>query len=283
LASSSRFRTLAEYVGASEGILHICFSESGAGLLRESLRKAGRREAVIALPDDLRYGPIDPPDPEVRRAWMLRELSLTGRETAWLPGDVEGFWRLSLGFEGRRVVWTTRRRLDEHLGCLEWNWRTAGCGFDLADLTDVPWPLEREGGWPSGPPPMSIQSIGPDAFDLASLDREARPPSPEVCDELLELWRTLRAENAPLRVPDGDGARSAPLTHYDESLLADVPETWTPIGRVVGLFSAILHGWDHPPAFLIGTRVRALVAAGKLEGRGELGDLGDGQIRKVNT
>jgi hypothetical protein len=40
------------------------------------------------------------------------------------------------------------------------------------------------------------------------------------------LWHRLRAENAPLRVVDADGLRSAPITIFDQRLLSFAKASW---------------------------------------------------------
>jgi hypothetical protein len=48
------------------------------------------------------------------------------------------------------------------------------------------------------------------------------------------LWRQLRAENAPLRVVDADGLRSAPITFFDQQLLSFAKASWQKPARIIG-------------------------------------------------
>ncbi|NKY31360.1 DUF3658 domain-containing protein [Nocardia gamkensis] len=52
-------------------------------------------------------------------------------------------------------------------------------------------------------------------------------------DELAERWRTLQAENAPLRVVTDAGLSSVPGDYFDQSLLEHIPATPTPMARVI--------------------------------------------------
>jgi hypothetical protein len=54
----------------AEPTLHVVCGDSAAGLLRQALRKAGRQERVLAFPDNLSFGPINPPDVGLRLEWM---------------------------------------------------------------------------------------------------------------------------------------------------------------------------------------------------------------------
>jgi hypothetical protein len=44
----------------AQTVLHFVFTPSGAGLLRQALRKAGRNDQVISSAENLSYGPINP-------------------------------------------------------------------------------------------------------------------------------------------------------------------------------------------------------------------------------
>jgi hypothetical protein len=57
--------------------LHIVFTMSGAGALRAAISESGGGDRVICLPDPLNFGPVNPPDPELRRKWVEEELGWT--------------------------------------------------------------------------------------------------------------------------------------------------------------------------------------------------------------
>lgn len=50
--------------------VHVAYGISRADAIREALRLQGCEERVIALPATLSHGPIDPPDPAAREAWV---------------------------------------------------------------------------------------------------------------------------------------------------------------------------------------------------------------------
>jgi hypothetical protein len=82
------------------------------------------------------------------------------------------------------------------------------------------------------------------AFNLALLSpEEIAANAVWSCAEVLDaaarshchsLWRQLRAENAPLRVVDADGLRSAPITFFDQQLLSFAKASWQKPARIIG-------------------------------------------------
>ena len=71
----------------SPALLHIVFTPSGAGSLRQ----------VVSFFDCLSFGPINPPDLSLRSKWVENELGWTGWDG--IARYSETFWReaLSLG------------------------------------------------------------------------------------------------------------------------------------------------------------------------------------------
>lgn len=62
--------TFAEQPAVTMSILHIVFSPSAAGYLRQALRDVGREDHVTCHFDNLALGPLNPPDPQTRLFWM---------------------------------------------------------------------------------------------------------------------------------------------------------------------------------------------------------------------
>jgi Domain of unknown function (DUF1835) len=104
----------------TEPTLHIVFGDSAAALLRLALRRAARRERVLAFPDNLSFGPINPPDPQRRFEWMQRHLNASPRDWDWLPPATNEFWSIALSAPQPLTVWTSRRTMLEYSGLLEW-------------------------------------------------------------------------------------------------------------------------------------------------------------------
>src|SRR5262249_28664323 len=108
---------------------------SAAASLRDALRQAGREERVVSLSDCLSFGPINPPDPELRRKWVEEELGYTGWEE--VVGEATSFWPKALSASDRKIAWLSRRSAQEYAGFLEWLWRLDEEPIEVVDLTDV--------------------------------------------------------------------------------------------------------------------------------------------------
>lgn len=90
----------------SGSVLHLVFKMSAAGTLGAALRQAGRNERVIGLSDSLSFGPIDPPDPALRTAWVDRELEVSGWDQ--VGGQAASSWDEAISRNVRRIAWLTR-------------------------------------------------------------------------------------------------------------------------------------------------------------------------------
>ena len=95
-------------------MLHIAFNPSAAGGLRQALRQAGRNDRVIGLSDSLSFGPIAPPDSELRRKWVEDELGYANWEE--VVGEATSFWIEACSVTDRRVAWLSRRSAQEYAG-----------------------------------------------------------------------------------------------------------------------------------------------------------------------
>ena len=255
-------------------VLHAVFGDSAGGTLRQALRLASRKERIIVFCDDLSFGPIDPPDPIDRMAWAGREFAFP-RDAA-LAKRVGTFWDTALAATGRRVVWVSRRSAHEYAGFLEWIWRLAAEPFEVVDLTDV------EIAWISdkSAPVTSLGVVRPDLVRDHALWDHAAPLKAAAHKRYREMWRKLRAENAPFRVVAGDDLVSAPITVHDELLLSGATREWRKTARVVG--EAIGVAWDRGVEvsdLVASGRIRALAAAGRLEAQGDLAKMRFSEVR----
>jgi hypothetical protein len=260
-------------------VLHIVFGH--AEDLRGALKRDGRNDRVICLYDDLSFGPINPPDPDARHRWVAETLGFTGwpeteegsfpwRETAF--GDVQWddvpvlsrtFWSEALAIGPRKVLWMSRRTPQEYAGWLEWIWRAGDQPCDVVDLTDLPgeeW--EPESDFEEHP--------GPDYAKQLELLGHARPLTAAVRKEARELWEQLRAEDAPFRVINDGRLASAPITAFDERLLAGARPHWRKVSFVVA--TAWLSESDDRVVLatdmVLAARVKKMIDDGRLETEG---------------
>ena len=120
--------------------IHICFTQSGGGLLRQALRAAGLKPKVIATSDNLSFGPINPPDSKPRIAWLQREFGQCDNadDWGWIEQDDVDFWPIALSTKWeKRFVWFSRRTSLEYCGFLEWVHRSRGFDYSVVDVSDV--------------------------------------------------------------------------------------------------------------------------------------------------
>jgi len=261
-------------------MLHVTFTQSGAGFLRQALHQMGVREHVLAFPDNLSFGPIDTNDPDARRKWAdvnLRpsddslppRVDLPTLPPIWngwrsLADETKEFWTKTLEATAC-TVWFTRRIPGEFCGFLAWVEHAGPKHYSVVDMTDVRSSVDRF-------PAFSLAFADPSKVDLQSLVKGAAPLQPKVREGYLQSWRKLRSENAPLRVIVEQQLVSASLDFFDEDILSCVPVNWRRANWVAGDASAAL--WDdfayQGNDQIIMSRLFALTEAGRIEYRGDL-------------
>jgi hypothetical protein len=258
--------------------LHVVFNPSGAADLRDALRQAGRDDRVVALIDNLSFGPIAPFDAEMRCRWVEHEL---GYEWDDVGAKSASFWEAALSPADRKVAWLSRRSTLEYTGFLEWLRRLGDQPFGLVDLTDA-----TVVGYPIDCAPISrrVDSIGllhPHEIVASGFLDSAQEVTPDARRRYRDLWARLRAENAPLRVLGPEGLVSAPITHFDPLLLSHATARWQGATRVVGSVlgdfgdSGLLQTGD----LVLAARLRALAEAGDLEFEGDVSDIRHYRVR----
>jgi hypothetical protein len=258
--------------------LHIVFNASAAGGLREALRQAGRDERVVSLFDCLSFGPINPPDPELRRKWVEEELDYTGWET--IVGEATSFWPEALSISNRRIAWLSRRSAQEYAGFLEWLWRLGEEPIEVIDLTDV-MVVGNNNGLTKPHLAISLGTLPPhEILENDLLDR-AEILTAVIRAQYRELWGRLRTENAPLRILSEGELVSAPLSFFDPLLLSCATPEWQKAARVIG--EALSDFWKtsvlQTGDLVLCARARALAGAGRLEFRGDLTNIQNSELR----
>jgi uncharacterized protein DUF3658/uncharacterized protein DUF1835 len=258
----------------SEATLHVVFSDSAARLLRPALRKVDPWGRVLAFPDDLGFGPINPPDPQARLAWMKQQLRVPAEDWDRLPAKTNAFWSIALAPRGRIVVWASRRTVMEYAGFLEWIWRLGEHPYRVVDLTDVETEWQMPDGTVRTGRVTSLGLLEPDQIEIDRFLGRARALSVSWLDRYHGMWRQLREENSALRIIRDDRLQSVPLTHFDQLLLSCLPAQWLTVSRVVG--QALVEAWDddgiQTSDIVLAGRTRALMEAGQLEYHGDLAD-----------
>jgi hypothetical protein len=256
----------------SKSTLHVVFTLSAAGALREGLAIAGRDEDVIGLQDDWSHGPIDCADLDARLDAVeeLLEIEIEQAERT----SIETFWRKALDSTRPRIVWFSQWSTMEYCGFLEWLRRNGEADFELADLTNESVPDPRTPGMLYSVHCVSL--LCGEHFAKYRLWDRAVTPDRQKLSNWMDLWKQLRTENAPLRVMTPDGLISAPIDYFDRLLLKHATPDWTfdrnVVGQVLGdtMFESFRErGFFQCGDLVLFMRVRALVEQGTLEGLGD--------------
>jgi len=242
----------------SQTSLNIVFGESAAGTLRQAMARSGWLEDVISFPDDLSFGPINPPDPAKRTIWAKQELSYS-REHETLTTDLEKFWIRALSMPGRRIIWASKRSARDHAGLLECIWRFEDTNCDLIDLTELK--LEHM-------PVFTLGELNPKQISEMVLWTRAAEISPAAWQQYREDWRKLRDETAPFRVVKNLQLLSAPITVYDDLLVSHMSHRWVKCAEVIG--NALAAAGSQLSDAVLFARLRRLTEDGRLEARGDL-------------
>ena len=260
--------------------LHVVFGMSAAGSLRQAFTLIGRDDRVIGLPDNLSFGPINPPEAKARARWVEEVLNY---DPDWALG-IDAFWDDAVSPNFRAVAWVCRRSASEYAGFLEWVWRQGDdecVAIDLTELilksrpTDGASRVFRITGFGAVP---AYQIIDRQLWDrqqiLTLVERQ----------EYRRQWETLRNENAPLRLIEADKLVSAPLTQFDPLILSCATNDWQKSARVIG--ETLGKSWK-PYAqvddLVLNARLWSLVDTGLLEARGDIGNLRMSEVRLART
>jgi hypothetical protein len=253
--------------------LHVMFNASGAGSLRAALAKAGRNERVVSHDDSFSFGPIDPPDARIRSDWVSGQLGYSG----WVEvsATIAPFLLESLASDVAPVAWFSKRDTQSFTGFLHWLWCLGDAPCSVVDVSELQ--LTHNGHSRLA---MSPASITPDEFIEYGLLDSATPLVGPGCAEFKALWNALKTENAPLRVLDENGLKSAPLDFFDPLILSHAQADWRKMALIVG---HVLGDWmdDYRQSgdLLPASRIRALAETGKLEWRGDLYEMRNCEIR----
>jgi hypothetical protein len=254
-------------------VLHVAPGDSAGGGLREALRLAGHQQDVLSFTDDLSHGPIAWGTSRERAAWWSHV------HEPRLEEDLEAFW-LRLETDDRRlVVWFGRHSASELAFFLAVADRLGDRSYDVVDVTNLQWQIPRPDGSSAIMPPAGAVGVVP-AEQLVAQLGTARPISPQEAGDAGRLWQHLRSQNAPFRVVTPTGLASAPIDHFDSSILKQAAREWRSAAYVIG--STLAHTCE--PYIQVGdvmllVRLVALVEEGKLLADGDPWDMRACRVR----
>jgi len=254
-------------------ILHIAPGDSAAGSLKEAMRAAGYQHEVLSFQDDLSCGPIAWGTSSERAAWWSHV------HEPRLPDDFETFWHRLETANERLVVWFGRHAASELAFFLALADRLGDRPYDIVDVTALQWTFTQPDGASAVTQPAGAVGMIP-TDRLAAQLGFARPISPQEAEDAGRLWQHLRTQNAPFRVVTPTGLASAPIDHFDSSILEQAAREWRKAAYVIG--SAMAHNCE--PYMQVGdvmllARLVALVEEGKLLADGDPWDMRGCRVR----
>ena len=256
-------------------LLHVLFTPSGAGTLRQTLAQQGRAEQVACPFDDFSFGPVGTGD-AARVAWVEEELGFTDWEG--VVADTAPFLEASCSNDVLPVAWISRRDARSYAGFLWWLSHLGVAPCRIIDVTDLmvggagtdmaPWPAVS----PAALVPEEMARLLDTQRDLGAVER----------GEHQDRWRQLLSDNAPLRVVDRDGSlTSAPISYFDPLLLSCATSAWQKMARIIGeaLASFLDDGVHQTGDLVLYGRACVLAEGGSLEWRGDLSSMQACELR----
>lgn len=242
-------------------MIHVLFSSSAAGTLRQLFNSRGAEEHVVDLTEWLDTGWISSDRIEDRIEWF-EERPPWKDNWAWAAESVEKFLA-AVDADNERIVWLAPRAADEQSG---FYWYLHQTQTPPTQMIIADYPLV--GAW-CGEPPLSLGELGLES--MSQLFDECPRVEWDAARFPVARWRSLMDDAAVLRIVDDGELRSAPAGHYDEALLRWCPTEWTKWVRVVGdtMGHAGLDGQRIDDLYLR-WRLQELVESGAIECRGTL-------------
>ena len=242
-------------------IVHVAFGPSRAESIRDALLAQGCGERVIALSGSLNFGPINPPDPDVRHAWIMTVLRPDPYADQREP---EAPWIESTSASVYPVYWVCMTDASEQASFLEFAFRMVGRPFDIIDATNLDY-VTRDGIRM----PWSLGIMRPEDIVASSLKNKRRFFTLAECEAAAAAWAQLKGENAPLRIVRDGHLVSAPLAHFDAALASQATTDWEVAAKLIGRTMHHLSVEVDPP----GQSVSDIVLFGRLQALGDRGGL----------
>jgi hypothetical protein len=258
-------------------VVHVVFSLSAAGCLKDALVQMHCDQRVIGQSDNLSFGPINGVGHAARVDWIRKEFGYAKHEEILQSDDL--FWAEATSPEVRPVVWISLRCARDYAGFLQFLWRVPHTDFKVVDTTNIVFP----GGHSRTAIAHSLDEMAPEQIIEAQLiDRQTHLTAAEI-ENHKAVWERLRTENAALRIVGTNGLVSAPITYFDDEISSLVPDSWTKCARVIG--EVLSKQWADPflqtGDMLLQSRLRKLCEAGAFESKGDLSEMRYSEVRRV--
>lgn len=239
-------------------MIHVLFSSSAAGTLRQLLRSRGVQDRVVDLTEWLDTGWIASDRIEDRIEWFEARMPWKGN-WAWAADCMPKFLS-AVDSDDDRLVWLAPQSAQEQSGFL---WFLHQTQSPASRMIVANYPLK---GARNGEPPHSLGELGHEP--MAQLLDDAPRLEWDGLRFPVERWRALMDDAAVLRVVDDGRLKSARSDHYDDWILGWCPIGWTKWYRVVG--DAMGHASQAIDDLFLRWRLQELIASGAIECEGQL-------------
>lgn len=237
-------------------MIHVTFSSSAAGTLRQVLRSKGLRQRVVDLTDNLSWGPIAIDGFENRQAWLDINAPFDLGPWGWIAESAVKFLE-SAAADTDRLIWIAPRSANEQAG---FYWYLDHFDAHETQMVIADYPVCD--AW-RDEPPFSLGELNEDR--MAGLFDESPRVAWDSSRFPRDRWQTLVADNALLRIVQNGKLQSAPEDFFDHFLLAQCSQEWTKPHRVVGHTMGSLWDAGHSPGSdFLSWRLRELIQLGKV-------------------
>ncbi|QKG72492.1 DUF3658 domain-containing protein [Erythrobacter mangrovi] len=237
-------------------MIHVTFSDSGAGSLKWALRNLGKPRIVEPYIGELDWGPISPTDFSCRQAWKSSHLpfdDLKGWD--WIEDAATGFQR-RLDVSDEHLVWVVPHNAEELCGL---HWYLDRFGGERATFVLVDSFPDARGE----PPPKGIGELGPERMMYLVENAER-----ETWDEgrfPRQRWRKLCEDSTNLRIVKNGVATSVAEDYFDQTILGRCQDAWRSINDAIVEVFEELRGEQHSVGmYLVMWRLRELALSGKI-------------------
>lgn len=262
--------------GAMKEIIHVCFSESAAGCIRHAIKKGLiKGNIVISLLDDLSNGPINElSNVNIRIDWCRKVISANGHFMVdAIRDNYEYLYKEVSSISDQSIyIWYAENGKE-----------TSGLLYLLSlfkDKIESIFTINVSGKIYEGDTIIEFNSVGeivPERLEWFIIKRQKI--SMEWYSAQMDLWMRLQKENADLRVVNDKQITSVEVSYYDEMILNYTNKQFSKCARTVG--ECIGRTDSYICDIFLFWRVLELIKSGRIEYKGNLGNIREMEIRKV--
>jgi hypothetical protein len=268
--------------------IHVTNGDHAADTLREALDLAHRDERVIPLKDDLAVGHLKGIDdnPDMRALFWQQVLIEHKLDFIAKLREQDALLRELVQESGQVVVWHGQSAADQlTLRRVAYHLRNAPQRLNEAKLSEDDLPFiddaDTEGARRRRGRGDGITAVGMfTATELLAKLPTAAPISVLRIGRLALEWQEVKQMNSETRRWRDNTFQSGTWSDIDETVLQTASDEWLAARKLAGRVMGANFGFLASDAIVL-WRCRELVAAGRLDIRGELGNIADAELRRA--